>query len=78
MSDLISRQAVIDEFYKHPNIRWTTLDVMEKIDKLPSAQPEIIRCKDCKYKQGSVCEYSAVYVHPNGFCNWGTRKGEEE
>lgn len=38
----------------------------------------VVRCKDCKYKKGSVCEYSAVYVHPNGFCNLGTRKGEEE
>ena len=49
MSNLISRQQAIDEFYKYPNINWTTLDVMEKINSLPSAQPEVVRCKDCKY-----------------------------
>lgn len=35
--DLISRQAAIDAFYKHPNIDWTTLDVLAKINALPSA-----------------------------------------
>lgn len=40
MDDLISRRAAINEFYKYPNIHWTTLDVMATIDELPSAQPE--------------------------------------
>ena len=40
MDDLISRQAAIDAFYKHPNINWTILDVLTKINALPSAQPE--------------------------------------
>ena len=37
---------------------------------------EVVRCKDCKSKDGDVCDYSAVYVHPNGFCNWGKRREE--
>ena len=37
-TDCISRQQAIDEFYKYPNINWTTLDVIEKINSLPSAQ----------------------------------------
>ena len=50
MSDLISRQAAIDAvdealtrvFVEHR-------DIAEKmINNVPSAQPEIIRCKDCK------------------------------
>lgn len=41
MSDLISRQAAIDAFYKHPNIHWTTLDVLAEIKALPSAQPDL-------------------------------------
>ena len=45
MSDLISRRAAIDAFYKYPNVNWTTLDVMKKINAVPSAQPEIINCK---------------------------------
>ena len=37
---------------------------------------EVVRCKDCEYKDGDACDYSAVYVHPNGFCNWGKRREE--
>ena len=37
---------------------------------------EVVRCKDCEYKDGDICDYSAVYVHPNGFCNWGKRRKE--
>lgn len=49
MSDLISRQAAID------SIDRTGLDDDEKdtairvIQELPSAQPEVIRCKDCEH-----------------------------
>lgn len=41
---------------------------------------EVVRCKDCEFRngcesgKGDVCDYSAVYVHPNGFCNWGKRR----
>ena len=38
---------------------------------------EVVRCKDCEYKDGDVCDYSAVYVHPNGFCNWGKKNKDE-
>lgn len=40
LCDCISRQDAIDAFYKYPNIYWTTLDVLTKIDALPPAQPE--------------------------------------
>ena len=43
MDELINRQAAIDEFYKYPNINWTTLDVMKKINSLPSTQLEPVR-----------------------------------
>lgn len=35
---------------------------------------EIVRCKDCEFKDGACCDYSAVYVHDNGYCNWGRRR----
>lgn len=38
LNDTISRHAAIDTFYKYPNIDWTTLDVLAKINALPSAQ----------------------------------------
>ena len=41
MGDYIDRQAAIDAFYKYPNIHWTTLDVLAKIDALPSVQPTL-------------------------------------
>ena len=41
MNDLISRKEAIDTFYKCPNIHWTTLDILAKIDELPSATPTL-------------------------------------
>ena len=32
---------------------------------------KVVRCKDCLYRDGSICDYSAVYVRPNGYCQWG-------
>lgn len=60
MSDLIDRQDAIALFYKHPNIDWTTLDVMNELKSLPSAQPEqkkgkwidnkgLYQCSCCKH-----------------------------
>ena len=38
---------------------------------------EVVRCKDCKHKQGSACDYSAVWVQPNGYCQWGERRDDD-
>jgi hypothetical protein len=50
MSDLISRQAAIDAIKKH--YRAHDNDLLEviavDIEQLPTAQPEIVRCKNCK------------------------------
>ena len=49
-TDCISRQAAIDalnEVVKDHSI--TDFDAIASILDLPSAQPEIIRCKDCKH-----------------------------
>lgn len=76
-SDTISRQAALDEFYQYPNVTWTTLDVMEKISELPSAQPEIIRCKDCKYYVSSGwCEGIGTCVSSDDFCSRAERREE--
>ena len=45
MDDLISRQAAIDAINRAVTkeaARWS-------VEALPSAQPKIIRCKDCKH-----------------------------
>lgn len=40
MNDLIDRQDAIAEFYKYPNMSWTTLDIMNRLSNMPSAQLE--------------------------------------
>ena len=54
-----------------------------EIEKLPSAQPEIIRCKDCKHYLHDE-EYgfdwcnrmSGVFrAKPDGFCSWADMRG---
>ena len=55
--DLISRKAAIDEVKRLHDVAWanwkeTRISANTMIDALkdlPSAQPEIIRCKDCAY-----------------------------
>lgn len=49
--DTISRQAAIDALKEKVfhNLSDEFYGVMQVLDELPSAQPEIIRCKDCKW-----------------------------
>lgn len=56
MSDTIYRQAAIDELCKRCDlVADEDVPCTEKcndikiLEMLPSAQPDIIRCKDCKY-----------------------------
>lgn len=59
MDKLISLQAAIDawkeDFKGFVNSLHMPRDdykgIMEYIDEVPSAQPEIIRCKDCKKRE---------------------------
>ena len=51
------------------------------LKKLPSAQPEIIRCKDCKHKHVENMVWTCPFGLPGGenfFCGYGTEpyKGE--
>ena len=50
MDDLISRQAAI-YIVEFECGEWSGLakTIAEEIKQLPSAQPDIIRCKDCKH-----------------------------
>lgn len=53
MSYLIDRQAAIDALHMHLMYRMGTDSNKKRLDEwinnLPPAQPEIIRCKDCKH-----------------------------
>ena len=81
-TDTISRQAALKicRKYWHPTFN----PIMEEIEQLPSAQPEIIRCKDCKwwsnddYRECSSPNYDDGYVTPAGFyCGYAERRTDE-
>ena len=55
---------------------------IKDIEELPPAQPEIVRCKDCKNwhtnclpvceKHG--CDVISDYTKPDDFCSWAERR----
>lgn len=81
MSDLISRQAAIDEIRRCRFV----VDAIEKINKLPPAQLELIRCKDCKHRyidgknvRFNVCELNHNKVQSDDwFCADAERREGE-
>lgn len=85
MSDLISRQAAIE--YLMTNMNWYDEDgyesdedykrvcITELINGVPSAESEIIRCKDCKWKQGAECvRFADVRPFADDFCSRAERR----
>lgn len=64
MDDLISRQLVIKAFRSEPADAHYPSWYENIVSNLPSADPEIIRCKDCFY--GYL--YSGVYAGTT--CSW--------
>ena len=87
MQDLLSSQAAIDALDKRfdsiPMEQTTEILLLRKdLRNLPSAQPELIRCKDCKHYyalnevRGNCSEYNFVEKIPIDFCSWAERKEE--
>ena len=75
MSDLISRQAAIKAIRKdmYADKDYMSAMICEGIEDvlngLPSADPEIIRCKDCANRE--FCRTSTIWAVPPGdywFC----------
>ena len=95
MSDLISRQAAIRWVktecnpYGKPTLDFESgKKVIEHLAQMPSAQPEIIRCKDCiyfdryvdgmeKYQWDGFCADWARNTYEDWFCSRAERKGEQ-
>ena len=68
MSDLIDRQAAIDALDDAEDaFGYLTRDWEEVLMELPSAQPEIIYCKDCVKHNKGLGNYE---VHPDGSTTW--------
>lgn len=86
MDDLISRQAAIEEwkndFKGYVNALNIPRDdyngIMEYIDELPSAQPEIIYCVGCKYmyteETGFWCAQTGKEVRLDHYCGYAERR----
>lgn len=87
MDDLISRQAAIDAVQKYKvEHGYEYFDCANEIENdiknLPSAQPEIIRCKECKhskhwYRDKLRCflwHETGIDVFEDGYCNYAKRR----
>ena len=74
MTDLISRQAAIDAA-KEELDSGTFYDIPSKIESLPSAQTEIIHCKDCKHDNDCEIQYAAQTGNMF-FCGYAERREE--
>lgn len=91
MNDPIDRQAAIDALCSECQGRCIPCDhypcgEVKAISNLPSAQPEIIRCKDCKhsehwYRDKARCflwHEEGIDVFEDGYCSYAERKDGEE
>ena len=80
MSDLISRQALCEYALNQKDKSVTPNDIM----RFPSAQPEIIRCKECKYAHityGDEVKYCDIwfpdeshYIETDNYCSFAERR----
>ena len=88
MSDLISRTDALACFHdwvdKHGNVH--SGDEMvehQRIEALPPAEPEIIRCKDCKYyyntnpKNIPTANIICFQMHEDDYCSYAERRTDE-
>ncbi len=80
--DAVSRKKVFEYFVSLWECIGTIMDRDEWEDackttanELPSAQPKIVRCKDCRWKEGRECvRFSDVRPYPDDFCSRAERK----
>lgn len=81
--DCISRQAAIDAIdeinaevedgYGFDYAKWRV-----HFRVLPSAQPEIVRCKDCVWRDGSICRNNDTMPwSDDDFCSLAERRTDD-
>ena len=90
MSELISREQAIDVLRKMQTYKLFSGDDMLLIDQagaqtelmlLPPAQPEIIRCRNCKFASGDsrICmKFDHSPIGELDFCAWAERRTDED
>ena len=85
MDDLISRQAAIEDIKEcaqaaHSIYEWDMeqgyINAIECLEELPSAQPEITRCKDCRHNHDCNIQYHAQ-AGEEFYCGAAERRTDE-
>ena len=95
-NDSISRQAaieIVDRYNKsHMILKGKPMlgaaSIVIELEALPSAQPEIVRCGQCKYAEvadaqdnqdGYTCQFHRGSIwFSESYCSWGERKSDEQ
>ena len=73
MSDLIDRQAAIDAVLGVvPYDEYWKEQIEKAVNALPSAQPKIIRCKDCRHRIVNDHYGEKGYLNIKGYCELDT------
>ena len=70
-TDTISRQAAIEDVGDGV---YTGSKIRRWLKSLPSVQPDVIRCKDCKYYKYGICMKIGANKSFHGFCDWAERR----
>ena len=72
MNDLISRKEAIDAIMGEPTDAHYPSWYAERLEQLPPAQPEIIRCKDCRHN-GSFDTDCPIDWNGKEYCSFAER-----
>lgn len=83
MDDLISRQTAIEAVRKYV-LENVTMDadvlateLQFELEWCPSAEPQIVRCEDCKWLEDEHrCPDRGNIMMSGDFCSWGERRDE--
>ena len=88
MQDLISRQAAINATWEEPSYTDPLnilTEVRDRIKALPSVQPDVIRCKDCKHRDPEDkkcdCGHDIIWQlprHDEWYCADAERKTDDK
>ena len=79
--DAVVKESQVDGAYGYMD----TKSIVDLLNDLPSAQPEIVRCKDCKHRASywGNCRlleekyHQSVLVDGNSFCSMAERRTDE-
>ena len=84
MSDLIDRQELLRQIDidadGEPGYYGDTWKFIDTIKSMPPAQPDIIRCRNCKFASGDsrICmKFGHSPIGELDFCAWAERRTDE-